>query len=369
METMLEQASGFPSLDESLGEKNLRKMVRDAIDRDRPLPTHWTKFVTEATGSSQPENSYAALAEEEEEETLDDDPFNSLNTWAVKVTRRSRRTDKSSVVPKPQDQFVIKSEQELDALLAKRLDIAAISDPSSKLKKTIEALPEELRCGPNEVLCFVDSGSTVNPAWISKHFPQFAHLVESTPASRRRDSATTACGKKLFNKGRCAVYGQADGQDFPVAFKDMEGEMPILSVRKMVKRNNDIDFWKGGGIIRNRTLGKTVRFHEFEGVYYLKLKLDELSGGHGEDVEGWDNIDDADVLRDPASAEIGSDVFMDEMSGEDGSISQVPVGVPGPRTPTKAEVHKHNLKHIYYRGWCPHCLAGRRQNSQHKSQH
>ena len=99
------------------------------------------------------------------------------------------------------------------------------------------------------------------------------------------------------------------------------------------------------------------------------LKLDELSGGHGEDVEGWDNIDDADVLRDPASAEIGSDVFMDEMSGEDGSISQVPVGVPGPRTPTKAEVHKHNLKHIYYRGWCPHCLAGRRQNSQHKSQH
>ena len=55
----------------------------------------------------------------------------------------------------------------------------------------------------------------------------------------------------------------------------MEVEMPILSVRKMVKRGNDVDFRRGGGFVRNRSTGKTIQFHEYEGVYYLKLKVDD----------------------------------------------------------------------------------------------
>ena len=39
----------------------------------------------------------------------------------------------------------------------------------------------------------------------------------------------------------------------PITFKSMDVELPILSVRKMVKRNNVVRFADGGGTIRNRT--------------------------------------------------------------------------------------------------------------------
>ena len=131
----------------------------------------------------------------------------------------------------------------------------------------------ELICGPDEVLCLVDSGSTINAAWIEKHFPQYAKMIHSTEASRRGDTATTACGMELKNKGRCAVHGTVDDLPFSVAFKDMEVELPILSVRKMVRRNNDVRFSGKGGTIRNKNTGRVLKFYEHEGVYFLKLKV------------------------------------------------------------------------------------------------
>ena len=134
-------------------------------------------------------------------------------------------------------------------------------------------MPDELVCADDEVLCLVDSGSTINAAWIEKHFPSYAKLVQKTPASMRGDTATTAGGQKLVNKGRCSVHGMVDNHEFPIAFKDMETELPILSVRKMVKRNNEVKFKKDGGFIRNRDTGRLLKFHEHEGVYFLKLKV------------------------------------------------------------------------------------------------
>ena len=29
------------------------------------------------------------------------------------------------------------------------------------------------------------------------------------------------------------------------------------------------------------------------------------------------------------------------------------------RTPTQAEVDRHNLTHLPFRNWCPHCMRGR----------
>ena len=89
----------------------------------------------------------------------------------------------------------------------------------------------------------------------------------------RGDTATTAGGQKLVNKGRCSVHGMVDNHEFPIAFKDMETELPILSVRKMVKRNNEVKFKNDGGFIRNRDTGRLLKLHEHEGVYFLTLKV------------------------------------------------------------------------------------------------
>ena len=56
-------------------------------------------------------------------------------------------------------------------------------------------------------------------------------------------------------------------------YKDMEVELPILNVRKMVKRGNDVQFVPDGGTITHRDTGRSIKFHEHEGVYFLKLKV------------------------------------------------------------------------------------------------
>ena len=96
--------------------------------------------------------------------------------------------------------------------------------------------------------------------------------VQPTEASANGDSAVTACGKRLVNKGRCVVHGSAQGTELNMAFKDMETEVPILSVRKMVKKGNDVKFQKGGGTITNRSTGRVLRFYEYDGVYFLKIE-------------------------------------------------------------------------------------------------
>ena len=113
----------------------------------------------------------------------------------------------------------------------------------------------------------------MNAAWIAKHFPQYAQLVQETLASQRGDGAITACGVKLKNKGRCNVQGSVDDKIFNIAFKDMEVELPILSVRKMVRHGNDVQFKDKGGTITDRSTGRVIRFFEHEGVYFLKFKV------------------------------------------------------------------------------------------------
>ena len=36
-----------------------------------------------------------------------------------------------------------------------------------------------------------------------------------------------------------------------------------------------------------------------------------------------------------------------------------------PKVPTAAEIMAHNITHLPYRSWCPHCVAARRPNSHH----
>ena len=85
------------------------------------------------------------------------------------------------------------------------------------------------------------------------------------------------------------------------------------------------------------------------------------------DEEGWNSIGESNVLADPLLGPIGS-AEADEEVGDDGDSSvQVPIAIPAPSQPSRNEMERHNLTHIYYRSWCPHCVAGRRPNSPHRS--
>ena len=56
----------------------------------------------------------------------------------------------------------------------------------------------------------------------------------------------------------------------------------------------------------------------------------------------------------------------DLIDAEGDSVIQPAHPLPEPKIPSAAEVAAHNLTHLPYRSWCPHCVAGRRPNSHHR---
>ena len=90
------------------------------------------------------------------------------------------------------------------------------------------------------------------------------------------------------------------------------------------------------------------------------------NAGDVDDEEGWDNVGESNVLADPQLGLIGS-AETDEEVGDDGRSVQIPLGVPEPPQPSRTEVARHNLTHVNYRSWCPHCVAGRRSNNPHRT--
>ena len=86
-----------------------------------------------------------------------------------------------------------------------------------------------------------------------------------------------------------------------------------------------------------------------------------------EEEIGWESLESAPIAaespRESAAAR-GADV--EDVVDEDGDAVQVPRGMPSPPEPTADEIARHNLTHFPYRAWCPHCLACRRPNTQHR---
>ena len=60
-------------------------------------------------------------------------------------------------------------------------------------------------------------------------------------------------------------------------------------------------------------------------------------------AEGWDSIEDADVLVEPGERLTDMDDRDDVVDADDGTEVQLPIGVPAPSQPSKAEVARHNL--------------------------
>ena len=76
---------------------------------------------------------------------------------------------------------------------------------------------------------------------------------------------------------------------------------------------------------------------------------------------GWEKIEDSGLCEKNDPIEI--DGAMSE-----GIEVQEPKCLPCPIAPSQREIDEHNLTHANYRSWCPWCVAGRRPNTQHRSQ-
>ena len=77
----------------------------------------------------------------------------------------------------------------------------------------------------------------------------------------------------------------------------------------------------------------------------LKAQLFPQGEVAGDQAKSWNNIDDANVLRDPEAQVMGAAEDNEEASAMDESSTQVPVGKPEPPQPTGAEKASQDLTH------------------------
>ena len=77
----------------------------------------------------------------------------------------------------------------------------------------------------------------------------------------------------MYNLGRFDVTGVCNGVKVVLGFTNMKVDVPVASVRTFVKNGNEVEFFEGGGVVRNKENGAQLPFIEMGGVYFLQLKV------------------------------------------------------------------------------------------------
>ena len=74
--------------------------------------------------------------------------------------------------------------------------------------------------------------------------------------------------------------------------------------------------------------------------------------------------DETEALQDGGSGEepsvdVGADGEQEEEGADESTEKREVVKMADPREPTEEERREHNLTHLPFRSWCPHCVRGR----------
>jgi hypothetical protein len=108
---------------------------------------------------------------------------------------------------------IVSTIPELERLLKCDSKIAKIAKTASK--KTLNSHLPNIHLEADEMVVLVDSGSTINAAFIAEHFPTYADQVIPSRAQTLGEIATTAGGHELKNEGRVRVEASVNGESFP----------------------------------------------------------------------------------------------------------------------------------------------------------
>ena len=127
--------------------------------------------------------------------------------------------------------------------------------------------------GPNEMLCMVDSGSFAHAINAEVELPN--HKLIPPTEQDQHFFAETACGGKLTKQESVHVECETDGSKVAIEFDSMRVKTPILSVRKLVRYNNEVRFRRHGGCIQNLVSGKKINVFVHQGVYFMELKIQQ----------------------------------------------------------------------------------------------
>ena len=129
-------------------------------------------------------------------------------------------------------------------------------------------VPVDKSLKPGEKYCMMDSGAGCNAADAKKEFG--AHRDQRV---KHGQQCVLTDGTEITSKGICEVIALVEGEEHLIPFEDLPVECPIISVRKVVKKESIVKFKDSGGYIMNIATKKKLRFIERNGVYFIKIQV------------------------------------------------------------------------------------------------
>ena len=129
----------------------------------------------------------------------------------------------------------------------------------------------KIQLNADEKLVMVDSGSFCHAINAATELPD--HDVRPVPPSDKCTESESACGGIIKQHGKVRTRGLVEDQPLDIRWNAMDVKVPILSVRKLVRDNHNVKFHDRGGHILNLSTRSKNPFFEYQGVYYLKMKI------------------------------------------------------------------------------------------------
>ena len=209
-------------------------------------------------------NPFQAIADDDDEteDELTDDLVSHFSNWAKTQTAKPKKKKTNTSGP-----IRISSLSDLDKLPAAKVN-------TKKIARALKGkLVDQIALEDDEVLCLVDTGSSVHAADAETHFADYLPFVRETSASRKGDGATTACGAHLPNKGKFVVDAIADNEEVSIPFTNMKVKLPILSARRMMTKGSKMELEDDTGKIFNAETNQTIRFLVHEDLWFMKIKV------------------------------------------------------------------------------------------------
>ena len=136
--------------------------------------------------------------------------------------------------------------------------------------KVSRKCPDRRVLAPDGQWAVVDSSESVNGMDVKSHALGFDRLLQHATKRKRCIAAT---GGEMLIESEIELCCELDGHQMAVMFADLPVQCPILSVRCIIRKGNDIVFTEDGGYIQHRTSRRKIDLVEREGVYFIKMKI------------------------------------------------------------------------------------------------
>ena len=207
--------------------------------------------------------------------------LSTLNEWAHKVRVASKKPSKTKLdrtanyinghkrpeSSTPSTSSGPRTDKETDVIVRQIQSTAPSKASSVRAARKIGSWNLE----EGEMIALVDTGSFTHAIDAETELPD--HAIEACDPDAPGTSAETAGGGILKKLGVVKTKGLIDDSEVEITWDHMKVSTPILSVRKLVKDGNDVYINKNGGYITHLASGKKMRIFNFQGVYYLRMKV------------------------------------------------------------------------------------------------